>query len=97
MINIVEVNYNTDIKTCIGILNKTSNTCFVLFVQNMKKEALSVHSMLKQFENANLNLNVINLEQFINAFDNSLLYKTDKNEYIDIIKQMFFHKIINYV
>ena len=53
--------------------------------------------MLKQFENANLNLNVINLEQFINAFDNSLLYETDKNEYIDIIKQMFFHKIINYV
>lgn len=96
-INIVEIDYNTDIKTCIRTLSENPNTCFILFVQNMKKEAISVHSMLKQFENANLNLNVINLEQFINAFDNSLLYKTDKNEYIDIIKQMFFHKITDHV
>ena len=55
------------------------------------------NAAIKQLENANLKLNVINLEQFINAFDNSLLYRTDKNEYIDIIKQIFFHKIINYV
>ena len=96
-INIVEIDYNTDIKTCIRTLSENPNTCFILFVQNMKKEAISVHSMLKQFENANLNLNVINLEQFINAFDNSLLYETNKNEYIYFIKQMFFHKIINYV
>ena len=89
-INIVEIDYNTDIKTCIRTLSENPNTCFILFVQNMKKEAISVHSMLKQFENANLNLNVINLEQFINAFDNSLFYETDKNEYILLSNKCFF-------
>ncbi len=97
MINIVEVNYNTDIKTCIGILNKTSNTCFVLFVLNMKNEALSLHSILKQFETANLNLNVINLEQFIAAFNSSFLHENDKDTYISFIKQLYFRKIKNYV
>ena len=46
-INIVEIDYNTDIKTCIRTLSENPNTCFILFVQNMKKEAISVHSMLK--------------------------------------------------
>ena len=35
MINIVEVNYNTDIKTCIRTLSENPNTCCISFVQNM--------------------------------------------------------------
>ena len=46
-INIVEIDYNIDIKTCVRTLFENPNTCFILFVQNMKKEAISVHSMLK--------------------------------------------------
>lgn len=94
MINIVEVNYNTDIKTCIGILNKTSNTCFILFVQNMKNEATQIYSLNKKFEQANLNLNVINIEQFINAYNNSsILNKDNINYYISYIKQLYIETL----
>lgn len=97
MINIVEVNYNTEVKTCIKTLNENFNTCFILFVQNMKNEAAQVYSLNKKFEQANLNLNVINLGQFITAFNSSFLHENDKNTYISFIKQLYFRKIKNHV
>lgn len=86
---IFEVTFDVDIQTCIRVLKNNSNTCFILFTLNRKQEALQVYNIVKLFEQYNMNLNVINIEPFINAFDESFIKKANKQLYIDQIKSLF--------